>query len=298
MSSTFVSKLMEMRAVLDGLIETQGASTGPSVQKKQKKLSTRAGKPTPHGDFTKKILAEHSAQFEVFKAQMKESNPEMKGIHLTFVGNYKKEHADEYKAFEAAWKEAHPKDAPVSGKSSDAGSDSDGESATAPSQGAPTEGAPTEGAKKTRVLSDEQKAKMKAGREKAAAEKKAAKEAQESSMRGEIALAPLPVTAEVPSPVTAAAPVPVKKVPKSAKKAQVVSTVPVVVTTEEDAPELLPFKHGGASYLRLGSKREDGNHLWSTGDLWISKKGAKGPYSGMLLEDGSIDADAEEPELS
>jgi len=71
---------------------------------KVKKPNANAGKPTCHGDFVKKICAEHKSEITAYK----EANPEMKGAHLVFVGNYKKEHAEEFKAFETAWKEAHP----------------------------------------------------------------------------------------------------------------------------------------------------------------------------------------------
>ena len=62
--------------------------------------------------------------------------------------------------------------------------------------------------------------------------------------------------------------------------------------------ELLPFKLGGATYIRMGISKADNNHEWLSGDLWLSKKGARGSYAGELMEDGSINADAEEPTLS
>jgi hypothetical protein len=48
----------------------------------------------------------------------------------------------------------------------------------------------------------------------------------------------------------------------------------------------------------MGISKPDGNHEWLSGDLWLSKKGARGSYAGELMEDGSINADAEEPTLS
>ena len=36
---------------------------------------------------------------------------------------------------------------------------------------------------------------------------------------------------------------------------------------------------------------------WFSGDLWVSKKGSKGDYVGVLQADGSVDRDAEEPTL-
>jgi hypothetical protein len=66
--------------------------------------------------------------------------------------------------------------------------------------------------------------------------------------------------------------------------------------SEDDGPEMLPFKHNGEKYLRLGNTTADGID-WSSGDLWLNKKGAKGDYIGMLQEDGTIDKNAEEPIL-
>jgi hypothetical protein len=66
---------------------------------------------------------------------------------------------------------------------------------------------------------------------------------------------------------------------------------------EEESPDLLPFKLGGKSYLRPGYLGDDGKTTWATGDLWESKKGLRGDWAGALQEDGSIDLDAEEPEI-
>lgn len=84
-----------------------------------------------------------------------------------------------------------------------------------------------------------------------------------------------------------------KKPVKTAKKA---------ITTEVVAPiqsavieELLPFTFNGGTYLRPGTRRENGNHLWTSGHLWMSKKGAKGHHYGEIQEDGTINMDAEEP---
>ena len=145
--------------------------TAPSTKPKAVK-SARKGRPTPHGDFTKKILDEHKADVDAFKAQMKESNPEQKGAHLIFVSNYKKAHMDEYNAFEAAWKEAHPKE----DSASETGSVTESSSADAAAV------AIVEPSKPKRVMSEDQKAKMKAGREKAALLKKMATEASDTAV--------------------------------------------------------------------------------------------------------------------
>ena len=133
-------------------------SVGPiaptSAPAETKKPRANAGKPTCHGDFTKKILAEQKEGVIAFKL----ANPEMKGSHLTFVSNYKKEHPEEVEEFKKQWELEHPTDVPV-----------------VPVVAVATDGAET---KAKRVMSDEQKAKMKAGREASAAAKKAAKDTE------------------------------------------------------------------------------------------------------------------------
>ena len=64
-----------------------------------KKPRANAGKPTCHGDFTKKILAEQKEAVSAFKL----ANPDMKGSHLTFVSVYKKEHPEEVEEFKKQW---------------------------------------------------------------------------------------------------------------------------------------------------------------------------------------------------
>jgi len=125
-------------------------SVGPiapaSAPAETKKPRANAGKPTCHGDFTKKILAEQKEAVTAFKL----ANPEMKGSHLTFVAVYKKEHPEEVEEFKKQWDLEHPTEVPVVPEATE-----------------------TTDAKPKRVMSDEQKAKMKAGREAAAAAKKA-----------------------------------------------------------------------------------------------------------------------------
>jgi hypothetical protein len=71
-----------------------------------------------------------------------------------------------------------------------------------------------------------------------------------------------------------------------------------VAAPEDDGAEFLPFKMAGTSYLRLGHKRDDGNHLWETGDLWTVKKdGSRNKYVGCLGDDGQIDDEVDEPNV-
>ena len=160
MSASIVSGLMEMRNTIDQILESGGLPAAATVKVnkngKPRKESSRKGKATPHGDFTKMICEKHKDEIAAFKA----ANPEQKGAHLVFVSSYKKEHTEEYKAFEADWKEKHS-------EASDGSASSANESAD--------EAAPVAEKEKSKrpPMSDEQKAKMKAGREAAALKKKA-----------------------------------------------------------------------------------------------------------------------------
>lgn len=279
MATAFASQLLEIRNSIDRILDGT-ATSGPTKGKKgkaAKEKSSRAGRPTAHGDFTKMVLKDHEADWKAFQAELKESSPDQKGAHLIFVKKYKDEHKEEYQEFETTWKAEHPKDAPSAAESV-AGSDVEGSVSTKASNRKP--------------MTDEHKAKLKAGREAAAAKKKAEKEAEEAAAKGEIAVAPasdFSATTEVKK----VAKKPVKTVAKKPEPTPVVVPEPV----EDDDPEFLAFKHSGKTYLRLGAKREDGNHLWATGHLWESKKGAKGTYVGCLQDDGTIDSTEEEPNL-
>ena len=253
--------------IFNMLGESLRGTSGPlklTKSGKPRKESSNKGKPTSNGDFTKKILSEQKEAVATFKA----ANPEMKGSHLTFVSNYKKEHPGEYDAFKAEWILAHPNSETDSTKES-------------PEDSVSVEGsteAPVE--KPKRVMSDEQKAKMKAGREAAAAAKKANKDTEKA------------VVEEGPREESVATPAATKPV-KKAKKAittDVVTPAPVSQVTE-----LLPFAMGPDTYLRHGVQRPDGNHLWTSGHLWASDKGAKGKYIGEIADDGTVNKSAAEP---
>ena len=164
-------------------------------------------------------------------------------------------------------------------------------------------GGPVAAEKPKKVLSPEHLAKLKAGREAKKAAKDAEKAAAEAEAKGE---SPIALSPAAPAEV----PVKAAKKPKEAKKAAPVAEVAapvaevaapvaeVAAPAAEQEAEALPFKLGGATYIRMGISKPDGNHEWLSGDLWLSKKGARGSYAGELMEDGSINADAEEPTLS
>ena len=128
---------------------------GSAKDLEPKKQNANKGRPTCHGDFVKKILEEKKDAAAAYKLE----NPEQKGSHLVFVANYKKEHPEEFAAFEAAWKEAHPK--------AEAAPKEEPEVVIVEPVAAVAE------AKPKRVMTDEQKAKMKAGREAAKAKRTA-----------------------------------------------------------------------------------------------------------------------------
>ena len=277
---TFDMSKAEATAFFNALGAALTDSGGPSSSKitksgKVKRQNSNKGKPTCHGDFVKMICEKLKEEVATFK----KDHPEQKGAHLVFAANYKKEHAEEFAAFETAWKEAHPKDTV-----SDAGSISSKQSGSADGN-SETEASPVK-EKPKRVISDEQKAKMKAGREAAAAKKKA-----EASGPSE-APGPSGPSEETPAPVQ-------KKPIKTAKKASPAEiTVPVVAPITEAsaiASELIPFAFNGSTYLRMGVKLPSGEARFTSAHLWMSKKGAKGPHYGEIREDGTIDMEAEEP---
>jgi len=288
--------------------KTQLGKNGKPVKlTKSGKVSKRTGKPTVHADFTKHILAAHKDDVAAFKAE----HPDQKGAHLSFAANYRKEHAEEFEAFKTKWSEEHPKtdsDADASDASSDASGEAEAPAAVI------ADGAKV---KKPRApLTQEHKDAMQAGRQKKKAEKEAAAAAAEAAAKGDIAAPVAPVIAApviaAPVPAPAAPAAPVKKQVKQAKKAETAAPAHVVAAAPSPAPlpespkeveeeeaenEYIPFTLAGKKYVRLGERRTDGNHIWVSGDLWENKKGQKGPYVGVLQDDGKIDNTATEPDV-
>jgi hypothetical protein len=333
--SSTLPELLSLRSQIDAAIsaacggDASAAVLQASSGKGPKKPSARAGQPTAYGAFSSKVQKEHAEEIKAFK----EANPEMKGAHMAWVGKYKEEHPDIYEAFKTEWAEAHPKPAaPAAAVEGAEGEEAKPKKVLTPEhlakmkagreaakaakaaaaaagvEPAPLSDSEAEKAEKAekpkRVLTPEHLAKLKAGREAAKALKDAEKaaaaaEANEQSpialmpeaapdsdkakkpKKAKKAAAPVPAPAPVAVPVAAPAPVPVAV----AEEAQVEA-------------EELPFKHGGAVYIRMGISNASGQPKWASNDLWMSKKGARGPYAGELMEDGSINADAEEPAVN
>ena len=293
-SSFSTEQLLVIQGLVSNALSGQPSSAGktligkngkPVKLTKSGKVSKRSGKPTVHADFTKHILASHKDEVAAFKAE----HPDQKGAHLSFAANYRKEHAEEFEAFKTKWSEEHPK-TDSDADASDASSEASGE-AEAPAVVA--DGAKV---KKPRApLTQEHKDAMQAGRQKKKAEKEAAAASAEAAAKSNVA----PVAAPV------VAPAPAKKQVKQAKKAEApapkvpepLPESPKEAEPEEADDEFIPFTLAGKKYVRLGQRRTDGNHICASGDLWESKKGQKGPYVGVLQDDGKIDNSAEEPEL-
>lgn len=196
-STLSLTDLLQQRSMIDAEIFKQTGGSVTATGKKargEKKTSARTGKSTVYGDFSSKVQKEHSDEIKAYK----EANPEMKGAHMTWVGNYKKDHADEYAAFKTAWDLEHPK--------ADASETSSVASATEATDGAVS--------KPKKVLTPEHLAKLKAGREAKKAQKDAEKASAEAEGRSDAPVVPV-VVAE---PVVVAAPE-AKKTLKMGKKA-------------------------------------------------------------------------------
>ena len=248
---------------------SSSSSSAPVKAKKVKKEKDPSAKPRKAGawaGWTSHCPKEHAAEYETFKA----SSTTKQGIAPLFCTQWRKDHADEYAAFEAKWKEEQS-----SAATSAASSPASTASVSAPAPAAPM-AAPV---KARKPQSEETKA--------AAAIKRAATKAKKAAEGASVVAVAVAVAAPAPLPTLALAPI---SIPPPAEESE-------AEDEDEEAPELLPFKLGGRSYLRPGVLRDGGVTSWATGDLWESKKGLKGDWAGVLQEDGSIDLNADEPEM-
>lgn len=259
-----VEQLLEQRAKIDAAINAMGgAKTGKNVEKKQKRKSTPAG---PWAAWTTKVLAENKEAVEAFKLAAEKKI----GAHLKWISENKGKDSAEYKAFAVEFAATHPK---VSAPASEASSvvSAPAEAASVASEAAPKKRGP----KKLADMTPEERA----AHDKKLAERRSKKEAEKVAVE---TVAKAEVAAPAPVPVAA---------PEAEAEEEAESQ-----SEGEEALELLPFKLDGVSYFRLGAKSSDGEIAWQ-GDLWYNKKGVRGSYVGNLQEDGSIDTDAEEPQL-
>ena len=254
---------------------SSSSSSAPVKVKKVKKEKDPSAKPRKAGawaGWTSHCPKAHAADYELFKA----SSATKQGIAPLFCTQWRKDHADEYAAFEVKWKEEHSSAEPSSAEPSPASS------APASAPAAPQKA--SQEVKVRKPQSEETKA--------AAALKRAATKAKNAA-EGASALAAA-VTSAAPAPAPAPAlPLAPISIPAPAQEDEAEAEE----DEDEEMPELLPFKLGGRSYLRPGVLRDGGITSWATGDLWESKKGLKGDWAGVLQEDGSIDLNADEPEM-
>jgi hypothetical protein len=266
-----VEQLLEQRKKIDAAINAMGGAKTGKNEKKQKRKSTPAG---PWAAWTTKVLAENKEAVEAFKLAAEKKI----GAHLKWISENKGKDSAEYKAFAVEFAATHPKaSAPASEASSVVSAPVSATSAPA-SEAAPKKRGP----KKLADMTPEERA----AHDKKLSERRSKKEAEKVAVET-VAKAEVAVAAPTPAPVAAPTPAPVPAPEEEETESQ--------SEGEEPTMELLPFKLDGVSYFRLGSK-SDGEIEWA-GDLWYNKKGVRGSYVGSLQEDGSIDTDAEEPQL-
>ena len=289
-----LQQLLEERQKIDAAILSMG---GKVSEKKEK--AKRVGVKGAWSEWTTKVLSENKDAVKAFTAAQEKKV----GAHLKWLSANFGKTSSEWLAFQAEWKVAHPKEEKEEKEESDAASASGSASGSAST-------GKRRGPKKLEEMNAEERAEhdakvakrkverealtpeQKAAKKAEAAAKKAKKEAKEPAPSAPVA-APVEKPKEVPilpsSPAPVAAPAP-KKVEEDA--------VSMKTADEEDVVyELLPFKLGNTTYLRLGAKSEEGEPEWAEGgDLWNIKKGVKSFYAGALQEDGSIDTDADEPD--
>jgi hypothetical protein len=195
------------------------------------------------------------------------------GIHLVWGSLQRQVRAAEYESFIAEWKAAHPSgSAAPSEPSSSAASVADNES-VAESESSSKKRGP-------KKLADMTPEELAAHKSKVAARKTAKTAAKDAEAETAAPAAPIAV-ADVPAPVAAPAPEPVA----------------APVAEEDEGAELLPFTFERRKCVRYGTM--SGNTIeWATGDIWESKKGAKGTYLGCLSDDETtLDTEADEPEF-
>lgn len=278
-SNMTVDQLLAERERIDAAINAMGGAK--KQEKKQKRKSAPAG---PWAAWTKKVLEENKEAVEAFKSTQEQKL----GAHLKWISANKGKDSAEYKAFAAAF-------VPVAVASPQPEPEEEVESVV--SSAAPSADAPKRrGPKKLTDMTPEEKA----AHDAKVAERKAKKEAEKlaAEVAGKAA-EEAPVAAPVADPAALAANLAAMQaafVKCFASEKEAGELVAALLEPEEAELELLPFKLDGVSYFRLGAKTTDGEIAWE-GDLWYNKKGARGSYVGSLLEDGSIDTDAEEPTI-
>jgi hypothetical protein len=302
--------LLASRTRIDEVIMARSAGVAPAATakggKKVNKDGTekvkRKGSPGAWSDWTKKVMIDCDAEIKAFK----EAAEKKAGAHLKWISANKGKTSPEWLAFKTEWDASHPKAA--KGAKQEAEDDADASDGSDTSDAAAIGGggsapaavaavaspvaekvAKRRGPKKLADMTPEERA----AHDAKVAERKATKAAGATALEAE-------AKAAVPLP-TAALPVAEPKPVAAPKPAPVAAPKPVAVAEEaaeeddEDAVDQKIFVVDGQKYIRLWSCAAKD---WATGDLWYTnKKGERGAYWGQLMEDGSVNADAEEPEL-
>ena len=278
-SKLSVAQLLASRTAIDeaimarsgGVAATTSAAGGKAAKVKAVKVK-RKGVAGAWSDWTKKVMTENDAEIKAFK----EAAEKKCGAHLKWISANKGKESAEWLAFKADWDASHPKGAKGAKEVSE---DEESEEAEAEeAEAAPVvaaEKAPKKrGPKRLADMTPEEKAKHDAGVAERKAKKSAGAMALEAEAKASVSIQPLAVTAPV---------------------AKVVVASPVAEEDDGDI-ELKIIVLDGQKYMRPWSS---GAKDWATGDLWYTnKKGEKSHYLGELMDDGSINCDAEEPELN
>jgi len=281
-----VDQLLAERSKIDAAIKNLGASAEGST-KKEKKEKRKGGAPGPWAAWTTHCTkVAYTAEIAAFK----EAAESKLGAHLKWISANAGKDSAEYKAFAAQFALDHPKGSGASAKTSVvsdeedvascvSGSGDDAKDAAAPKKRGP---------KKLAEMTAEELAVHHA---KVAARKAAKADAKAPAAPAPEEAAPVVSVPAAGSLLSLQAPPLVADAPAEEAEA--------AEEADEPAAEWLQFDLDGVKYFRMGAKQADGSVDWEP-FLWrVNKKtGARGYYVGALLEDGSIDADAEEPILT
>lgn len=279
-----LEKLLEMRTAVDAEIMARSGGAVPGAAKKAKKPK-RVSQGSAWADFTQMIVKEKADEYTAFK----EASESKLGVAPRFVAAYRKAHEAEWEAFQTTWNTEHPKAAKGSVASAAEESASADEGSVASGASEKVASGKRRGPKKLADMTPEERTAHDAAVQKRREAKKAPAAAEEQEAK---AAAPV-VAVAAPAPKPAPKPLPLKAV-AAPVPAPVAAPVPVE-EAEEEGVEQRTFTLDGQKYIRLW---DSGANDWATGDLWAVKaNGERDYYCGELMEDGSINTDAEEPEL-
>ena len=287
-----LEKLLEMRTAVDAEIMARSGGAAPGAAKKAKKPK-RVSQGSAWADFTQMIVKEKADEYTAFK----EASETKLGVAPRFVAAYRKAHEAEWEAFQTTWNAEHPKAAKGSVASA-------AEESASADEGSVTSGASEKvasgkrrGPKKLADMTPEERAAHDAAVQKRREAKKAPSAAAEEEAKAAAPVVVVPAPAPKPLPLKAApAPAP-KAAPAPAPVAVLPPSSPASVAeeAEDEGVEQRTFTLDGQKYIRLW---DSGAEDWATGDLWAVKaNGERDYYCGELMEDGSINTDAEEPTL-